>query len=55
MTIYEALDRCVIVRDILMSGTDLKIIASMGNIAWITECAEAIESFIEHLEEGDEE
>lgn len=55
MTIYEALDRCVIIRDTLMSGTELKVIANMDNIAWITECAEAIEMLIEHLEEGDEE
>lgn len=54
MLLYEVLDRCVVIRDTLMSGTDLKLISNKDNIDWITECAEAIEALLEFLEEGDE-
>lgn len=54
MLLYEVLDRCIIIRDTLMSGTDLTIVSNKDNIAWITECAEAIESFLDYLEEGDD-
>lgn len=42
----EAMDRCIVIRDTLMSGTDLSIVANISNIEWITMCAEAIEKQI---------
>lgn len=50
MTLEEAMDRCVIIRDTLMS-MDLTIVSNVDNIEWATMCAEAIEKMKE-LEKG---
>lgn len=42
MTYEEAMDRCVIIRDTLLS-MDLTIVSNVDNIEWATMCAEAIE------------
>ena len=45
MTYEEAMDRCVIIRDTLLS-MDLTIVSNVDNIEWATMCAEAIEKQI---------
>lgn len=46
MKYEEAMDRCIVIRDTLMNGTDLSIVANISNIEWITMCAEAMEKQI---------
>lgn len=41
---YETvLDRCVIVRDTLLSGKDIYLNSSTENIEWATMCADSVE------------
>ena len=46
MKYEEAMNRCVIVRDSLISGSPIKFNPTIENIEWITMCADAIESHI---------
>ena len=46
MKYEEAMDRCVIVRDSLISGFPMQLNPTIENIEWITMCADAIESHI---------
>lgn len=40
-------DRCVVVRETLLSGADIALKSNIENIDWITECAESVEKQVE--------
>lgn len=53
MTDKEALDRCVIIRDTLMSDKELILRPTLKNIEWVTMCAEFIEEKIGVMKNDD--